>query len=137
MQKKKAYPPRSTPVVQSRPAPVSALGNPCPLDLGSFDLTTFMLSVVNADSNLIDSRVEAVILPAALFYDGIGQFAAEEKLFVFIRFSSSKLGFCLEKSDHLKIFESILVSNLKQEAETINVTNYLLLEINDFNRIFP
>ncbi|CAF1645657.1 unnamed protein product [Rotaria sp. Silwood1] len=76
MQKKKAYPPRSTPVVQSRPAPVSALGNPCPLDLGSFDLTTFMLSVVNADSNLIDSRVEAVILPAALFYDGIGQFAA-------------------------------------------------------------
>ncbi|CAF3439232.1 unnamed protein product [Rotaria sp. Silwood1] len=77
MQKKKTYPPRSTPVVQSPPAPINTLGNSGPLDLGSFALTIFMLSVFNAGLNLIDSRIEAVVLPVALFYDGVGQFAAD------------------------------------------------------------
>ena len=54
----------------------SALGNPGPLGLGAFALTTFMLSVFNAGSNLIDSRLEGVVLPVALFYGGAAQFAA-------------------------------------------------------------
>jgi succinate-acetate transporter protein len=54
----------------------SVLGNPGPLGLGAFALTTFMLSVFNAGSNLIDPQLEGVILPVALFYGGIAQFAA-------------------------------------------------------------
>ena len=54
----------------------SALGNPGPLGLGAFALTTFMLSVFNAGSNLIDPKLEGVVLPVALFYGGIAQFAA-------------------------------------------------------------
>jgi succinate-acetate transporter protein len=72
----KVLPTRSAPVVRAPPAPPTALGNPGPLGLGAFALTTFMLSVFNANSNLIDSRVEAVVLPVALFYGGIAQFAA-------------------------------------------------------------
>jgi succinate-acetate transporter protein len=61
----------------STPPPVpSALGNPGPLGLGAFALTTFMLSVFNAGSNLIDSELEGVVLPVALFYGGVAQFAA-------------------------------------------------------------
>jgi succinate-acetate transporter protein len=61
----------------STPPPVpSALGNPGPLGLGAFALTTFMLSVFNAGSNLIDSELEGVVLPVALFYGGAAQFAA-------------------------------------------------------------
>ena len=62
------------------PSPItpvpSSLGNPCPLGLGAFALTTFMLSVFNAGSNLIDSRLEPVVLPVALFYGGLAQFVA-------------------------------------------------------------
>lgn len=72
----KVLPTRSAPIIQGPPAPPTALGNPGPLGLGSFALTTFMLSVFNAGSNLIDPHVEAVVLPVALFYGGIGQFAA-------------------------------------------------------------
>ena len=57
-------------------SPPSGLGNPGPLGLAAFALTTFMLSVFNAGSNLIDSRLEEVVLPVALFYGGIAQFAA-------------------------------------------------------------
>ncbi|CAF0970612.1 unnamed protein product [Adineta ricciae] len=61
----------------SVPPPVpTALGNPGPLGLGAFALTTFMLSVFNAGSNLIDPKLEAAILPVALFYGGAAQFAA-------------------------------------------------------------
>ena len=44
--------------------------------LGSFGLTLFMLSVFNAGPYLIDSRLVGVVLPVALFYGGIAQFAA-------------------------------------------------------------
>jgi len=54
----------------------SALGNPGPVGLGGFALTTFMLSVFNAGSNLIDPHLQGVVLPVALFYGGIAQFAA-------------------------------------------------------------
>jgi succinate-acetate transporter protein len=59
------------------PPPIpTALGNPGPLGLAAFALTTFMLSVFNAGSNLIDPKLESVVLPVALFYGGIAQFAA-------------------------------------------------------------
>ena len=54
----------------------TALGNPGPLGLGGFALTTFMLSVFNAGSNLIDPTLEGVVLPVAAFYGGLAQFAA-------------------------------------------------------------
>ncbi|CAF1327611.1 unnamed protein product [Rotaria magnacalcarata] len=76
MIKIRVLPTRSAPVIQGPPAPPTALGNPGPLGLASFALTTFMLSVFNAGSNLIDPAVLAVVLPVALFYGGIGQFAA-------------------------------------------------------------
>lgn len=52
------------------------IGNPGPLGLAAFALTTFMLSVFNAGSNLIDGKLEGVVLPVALFYGGLAQFAA-------------------------------------------------------------
>jgi succinate-acetate transporter protein len=62
----------------SIPSPPSKIsfGNPSALGLGGFALTTFMLSVFNAGSNLIDKELEEVVLPVALFYGGIAQFAA-------------------------------------------------------------
>jgi succinate-acetate transporter protein len=56
--------------------PPSGLGNPGPLGLGSFALTTFMFSVFNAGSYLIDPNLLPVVIPVALFYGGIAQFAA-------------------------------------------------------------
>ncbi|CAF1104816.1 unnamed protein product [Rotaria sp. Silwood1] len=60
----------------SPPNSSNAIGNPGPLGLAAFALTTFMLSVFNAGSNLIDPHLEAVVLPVALFYGGAAQFAA-------------------------------------------------------------
>jgi succinate-acetate transporter protein len=64
------------------PAPTSApsaaapvIADPGPLGLAAFAMTTFVLSVFN--SNIIsDVKLESVVLPLALFYGGIGQFAA-------------------------------------------------------------
>lgn len=59
-------------MVQTPPA---ATADPGPLGLAAFAMTTFVLSVFN--SNIIsDAKLEAVVLPLALFYGGIGQFAA-------------------------------------------------------------
>ena len=57
-------------------SPVSeSIADPGPLGLAAFAMTTFVLSVFNA--NIIkDAPLEAVVLPLALFYGGIGQFAA-------------------------------------------------------------
>ncbi|CAF3741788.1 unnamed protein product [Rotaria sp. Silwood1] len=54
----------------------NAIGNPGPLGLASFSLPTIMLSVFNAGSNLIDPRLELVVLPVAFFYGGLTQFVA-------------------------------------------------------------
>lgn len=52
-----------------------AVADPGPLGLAAFAMTTFVLSVFN--SNIIsDAKLEAVVLPLALFYGGIAQFAA-------------------------------------------------------------
>jgi len=57
------------------PPPPSGLGNPGPLGLAGFAMTTFILSVFNTGV-LIDPRLEGVVLPLALFYGGIAQFIA-------------------------------------------------------------
>jgi succinate-acetate transporter protein len=59
-------------------SPVAAAGwipaDPGPLGLAGFALTTFVLSMYNA--NLVDPKGQAVVLGLALAYGGIAQFAA-------------------------------------------------------------
>jgi len=51
------------------------IADPAPLGLGAFALTTFVLSVFNA--NIIsDAKLEVVVLPIALFYGGLAQLLA-------------------------------------------------------------
>lgn len=52
----------------------SHIADPAPLGLGAFALTTFVLSMVNA--NFLDSTTTGVVLGLALAYGGIAQFAA-------------------------------------------------------------
>jgi len=59
----------------ARSAPPSGLGNPGPLGLGGFALTTFALSVFNTGA-FLDPSLEAVVLPLALFYGGLAQLIA-------------------------------------------------------------
>ncbi len=53
----------------------ATVADPAPLGLAGFAMTTFVLSVFNA-AIIKDAALEAVVLPLALFYGGIGQFAA-------------------------------------------------------------
>jgi succinate-acetate transporter protein len=55
-------------------APGADIADPGPLGLAGFAMTTFVLSCFNA--KLIDSSLESVVLPLALLYGGIAQFAA-------------------------------------------------------------
>jgi len=55
--------------------PPSALGNPGPLGLGAFALTTFCLSVFNTGV-FINAELSGVVLPLALFYGGLAQLIA-------------------------------------------------------------
>jgi uncharacterized protein len=50
------------------------IADPAPLGLGAFAMTTFVLSCFNA--GLLDVKLEAVVLPVALFYGGVAQFFA-------------------------------------------------------------
>ena len=67
-----------TPKLSNSPAPITvvvqAIADPGPLGLAAFALTTFMLSAFNA--GFIDPKLEAVVLPVALFYGGIAQLLA-------------------------------------------------------------
>jgi uncharacterized protein len=54
--------------------PVSGIADPAPLGLAAFAGTTFFLSVVN--TNMLGASVQTIVLGLALFYGGIGQFAA-------------------------------------------------------------
>ncbi len=59
----------------TEPAPRAAgIADPGPLGLAAFAGTTFFLSVVN--TNMLGSSVQTIVLGLALFYGGIGQFAA-------------------------------------------------------------
>jgi len=62
-------------VKPSGPPPASGLGNPGPLGLAGFAMTTMVLSVFNTGC-LIDARLEGVVMPLAFFYGGIAQFIA-------------------------------------------------------------
>jgi|SRR5215510_4567002 len=55
-------------------AAASSIADPAPLGLAAFALTTFVLSVINAD--IIDRSAEPVVFGLALAYGGIAQFAA-------------------------------------------------------------
>jgi uncharacterized protein len=59
------------------PPAASGIGDPGPLGLAGFAMTTFVLSIFN--SGLIegkDAGLELVVLPLALFYGGLAQFLA-------------------------------------------------------------
>src|SRR5512142_2176899 len=62
--------------LEARPVAAQApVADPGPLGLAGFALTTFVLSMFNA--NIIgDKKLEAVVLPLALFYGGIAQLLA-------------------------------------------------------------
>jgi uncharacterized protein len=52
------------------------LGNPAPLGLSGFALTTFVLSASNAGFILAQGKGAAIVLGLALFYGGLAQFTA-------------------------------------------------------------
>lgn len=57
------------------PASIASIADPGPLGLAGFAMTTFVLSVFNA--NIIGNQaLSAVVLPLALFYGGIAQLLA-------------------------------------------------------------
>ncbi|MGZ0151274.1 acetate uptake transporter [Kribbella sp. WER1] len=55
--------------------PGAGIADPAPLGLAGFAMTTFVLSVFNAKL-ISNTTLEAVVLPLALFYGGLGQFMA-------------------------------------------------------------
>jgi uncharacterized protein len=68
---------RDRDAVATTPAPapaVSRLADPAPLGLAGFAGTTFFLSVIN--THMLSDTVLTGVLGLALFYGGIGQFAA-------------------------------------------------------------
>jgi succinate-acetate transporter protein len=60
---------------------VEGLGNPGPLGLGGFALTTMTLSIYNAG---ILTDTSGLVIAVALFYGGIAQFIAGTLTFTFI-----------------------------------------------------
>jgi succinate-acetate transporter protein len=52
----------------------NGLANPGALGLGGFALSTFILNIVNA--GLVDAATLGVVMPIAVFYGGVAQFAA-------------------------------------------------------------
>jgi succinate-acetate transporter protein len=52
----------------------SGLANVGALGLGGFALSTFILNIVNA--GLVDAATLGIVMPVAMFYGGIAQFAA-------------------------------------------------------------
>jgi succinate-acetate transporter protein len=57
------------------PEALAIIADPAPLGLAAFAMTTFVLSVFNAGI-ISDAKLEAVVLPLALFYGGLGQLLA-------------------------------------------------------------
>jgi succinate-acetate transporter protein len=57
------------------PEALAVIADPAPLGLAGFAMTTFVLSVFNAGI-ISDAKLEAVVLPLALFYGGLAQLLA-------------------------------------------------------------
>lgn len=65
----------SVPAADTAPSlPQPLIGDPGPLGLAGFAMTTFVLSVFN--TNMISDTVSAAVLPLALFYGGLAQLLA-------------------------------------------------------------
>jgi succinate-acetate transporter protein len=62
--------------ISDRPvaAAVQQIADPGPLGLAAFAMTTFVLNVFN--TNLVNSKLDAAVLPLALFYGGLAQLLA-------------------------------------------------------------
>jgi len=60
--------------LMSRGPPQSSLGNPGPLGLAGFAMTTFLLSTWN--TGLLSANTANIVLPVALWYGGIAQLLA-------------------------------------------------------------
>lgn len=70
------YPPSVSEPLEARPVSAEApIADPGPLGLAGFAMTTFVLSVFNANI-IADKKLEAVVLPLALFYGGLAQLLA-------------------------------------------------------------
>jgi succinate-acetate transporter protein len=61
--------------VVAPPEALAVIADPAPLGLAGFAMTTFVLSVFNAGI-ISDAKLEAVVLPLALFYGGLAQLLA-------------------------------------------------------------
>jgi succinate-acetate transporter protein len=66
--------PITTLTSDERPAEISRIADPGPLGLAAFALTTFVLSMINAD--LVGKGAEPVVFGLALAYGGIAQLLA-------------------------------------------------------------
>jgi uncharacterized protein len=64
----------STQISEQPVAAVQQIADPGPLGLAGFAMTTFVLSVFN--TNLVNSKLDAAVLPLALFYGGLAQLLA-------------------------------------------------------------
>ena len=64
----------STQVAAPAPAVTQQIADPGPLGLAGFAMTTFVLSTFN--TNILNSSLEAAVLPLALFYGGLVQLLA-------------------------------------------------------------
>jgi uncharacterized protein len=62
------------PLATTDTSTAALIADPAPLGLAAFAMTTFILSCFNA--GLLDSKLEVVVLPVALFYGGVAQFFA-------------------------------------------------------------
>ena len=67
---------------------MEGLGNPGPLGLGGFALTTMTLSIYNAG---ILTDTSGLVIAVALFYGGIAQFIAGTLTFPFIFYAVGAL----------------------------------------------
>ncbi len=66
--------PHAAPIDPHSKAPSPAIADPGALGLAGFAMTTFVLSVFNAE--LADASLEGVVVPLALFYGGLAQLLA-------------------------------------------------------------
>jgi succinate-acetate transporter protein len=65
---------QAVPVATTAAPVVPQIADPAPLGLAGFAMTTMVLSVFNA--GLLDSHLEATVLPLAFFYGGLAQLLA-------------------------------------------------------------
>lgn len=121
-------PPQQAPQ-PTTPVPPAPIGDPAPLGLAGFAMTTFVLSVFNA--GILPADLEPVVLPLALFYGGIAQFLAgmwefrNNNTFGALAFTSYG-AFWLSFWGLLTFIEPQMAQSLSSTAITTAVGLYLL-----------